>query len=272
MFIKRFTRFCRINKNYAVSGLFAFVFFAAFHTILCVSWALGQDEPVPVKTIERTKATTIPIAYGVLTNEGGFQKKGIAGSAFFINDEGYFITATHVLDGSYGDTTQAIKEEYILAVYIIISRLQNGIMNAHWFKFNDCIKNTDADIAVCRPDTNPFTVEEVKRRIGFATFKKSPNIKDGMPVAFTGFPLDSLRPITAKGNIASYDEIKGAIIIDNSAWPGVSGSPVYLFDGKVIGIVLRGGINEASGLAVARYSESITKFLAENKIRFEQER
>lgn len=177
-----------------------------------------------------------------------------------------------MLKGGYWEKIRKTKEEPIPAIYITVREPQTDSLLTYWIKFGKCIMDTTIDIAVCRPDTNPFAVGEIKKQISFATFKKLPDIKDGTPVALTGFPLDFMRPITAKGSIASFDATAGEIIADISAWPGASGGPVYLFDGKIIGVLIQGGRNEGIGLARVRHFESITKFLTKNKIRFYQEK
>lgn len=53
------------------------------------------------------------------------------------------------------------------------------------------------------------------------------------------------------------------MLVDKNNWPGASGSPIYLEDGRVIGVLVqRGiGINDAAGLTLGRVSKLIVPFL-----------
>jgi len=178
------------------------------------------------------------------------------------------LTAGHVFNN--WEKIDKSGGECFPAIYTIVGGWQADTTRIHWFRFATCRRNKVADIAVCKPQDNPFLAEDVKRQINFVTFTKLQSREDGTPIAFTGFPLNFLRPITAKGNIASYIEAEQKIVIDNSAWPGASGSPVYRYDGQVLGIIIKRGKNEGTGLAYARVTESIIGFLTRNNIKFHQ--
>lgn len=247
---------------------FTFIFFTA--TILCINFACSINKSISIKTIKRIKSTTVPIVCGTKKRDGEFHVNKIIGSAFFINDEGYFLTAGHVFnDWAKIDTT---KEKCFPAIYMVMGGWEADTTQIRWFRFKTCRRNEVTDIAICKPKTNPFLTEDVKRQINFVTFTKLQSLEDGTPVAFTGFPLNFIRPITAKGNIASYIETEKRIVIDNSAWPGASGSPVYRHDAQVVGIIIQRGINKGTGLAYARDTDSIIKFLTINKIKFHQKK
>ena len=61
------------------------------------------------------------------------------------------------------------------------------------------------------------------------------------------------------------------MIVDKSAWPGASGSPVYASDGAIVGLLIQRGFNDASGIAFARTSVYISAFLAKNKAERQRE-
>jgi len=248
----------------------AFVLLTTFHTLICANHAFGQDKPVSVETIERIKSAAVPVVCGALAKEDTFHVSRILGSAFFINEEGYFLTAAHVVSAlEKRDTSQV---QCFPAIYMPVGGWQTISKGVHWFLFDECIKDETADIAVCKPKDNPFTAENVKRQLAFVTLGTALNLKDGTAIAFTGFPLQLLRPVTSKGNLATYIETDKKIVIDKTAWHGASGSPLYVSDGKVIGILIETGIGESSGLALARPGEFIIDFLTKNKIRFYQQK
>jgi hypothetical protein len=125
--------------------------------------------------------------------------------------------------------------------------------------------NEGFDIAICkivrgiRPvlgrEPNPVTLDtELK--------------DDGTPIAFTGFPLSYAVPITSRGFTSGYSDTRDEkgprdLIIDKSAWPGVSGSPIFLENGAVVGILVRRGIDNGSGLAMGRPASFIAKVLSQ---------
>lgn len=96
-----------------------------------------------------------------------------------------------------------------------------------------------------------------------------PNISTEKPadrtsVFFTGFPLQATDPITSVGAVAGFVADGGytTIMIDKNAWPGASGSPVYLADGKtIVGMILRMGTGDAIGLSFGVNGGKITEVL-----------
>jgi hypothetical protein len=53
------------------------------------------------------------------------------------------------------------------------------------------------------------------------------------------------------------------LILDHAAWAGGSGSPVYLSDGRVVGILLARGTDEGAGVALVRPSEALRAIVGE---------
>ena len=80
---------------------------------------------------------------------------------------------------------------------------------------------------------------------------------DGTQVAFAGFPLEARDPMTFRAHLAAYraplpNLLTPGLIIDHPSLPGYSGSPVYMADGKVVGILVADGGPDAPGTAIAR--------------------
>jgi hypothetical protein len=97
---------------------------------------------------------------------------------------------------------------------------------------------------------------------------------DGTSVFFTGFPLQATDPITSIGAIAGYSagDSYSTVFIDKNAWPGASGSPIYLLDGKTaIGMVTRTGTGDSAGLSFGIAGERIVAVLADAKTNWEKE-
>ena len=93
---------------------------------------------------------------------------------------------------------------------------------------------------------------------------------DGTPIGFTGFPLHFQIPLSSVGNISGYVETRDdgrgprSIIMDKEAWPGASGSPLYLANGKVVGLLRQRGVNEGNGRTIGLPSRLIQEFLSQN--------
>jgi len=94
---------------------------------------------------------------------------------------------------------------------------------------------------------------------------------DGTLIAFTGFPLEVAIPVTSRGSLASIGAFTGnqpEIMVSGVSWGGMSGGPLYLVDGGVIGVMLKTGRENsvAVGMAFARPTSSVLDFLRKNNI------
>ncbi len=235
--------------------------------LVVVTRLCASDTTISEATIARLKHSVIPIVCGYLDETHQFHLVAVAGSGFFVDRLGRFITARHVLNN--WEEISRNRHTCNPAVYIPHDGWQHAFTNTfrvESFDFTNCQVDETIDLVLCELRENPFTsartVTSQVEPVSFSTDEQS----DGTPVAFTGFPLENTVPITSKGDVAGKTGIAGTeldfdYIIDKAAWPGASGSPVYLADGRVIGIVLRGGINAGSGLAYARSATVIRRFI-----------
>ena len=134
------------------------------------------------------------------------------------------------------------------------------------FQFTSCTVNDELDLALCHTLTNVTERRDQGVQIVPVIFETSLQ-QDGTAVAFTGFPLSLTQPITSRGAVGTYRIVKDdfgprELIIDKNAWPGASGSPVYLENGRVIGLIVQRGIGDGSGIAIARTSGFVARFIA----------
>ncbi len=232
---------------------------------ISVTLFTARPKDVSVKTIEAIKRSIVPIVCGFPDAGGNFIVVSIVGSGFLVNKNGDFLTAAHVLGDWQRVSTPQVP--CFPTIYIPIGgwKKRREQFQARWFKFLSCVADEQVDVAACHTINNPFTDSAIEAQITPVKFGKAEE-SDGTPVAFTGFPLNSLVPITSKGFIASHREISnqgqaGEIMIDKDAWPGASGSPVYIASGLVIGVIRKRGIGEGVGLAYARTANRIVAFL-----------
>ncbi|HLJ29754.1 MAG TPA: serine protease [Candidatus Angelobacter sp.] len=257
--------------------------FTRGYTFACLLLFAGSFSPVcsledpPLDSLAqatvRINRSLFPIVCGQVAQPGNrFSAVSIAGTGMFVDSRGHFITASHVIRERFSRSQQQ-PNGCFPAIYIPRNGWETGTrsFDANWFKFRDCVSDQAMDVAVCQTVGNPFALSS-SLQISFVQFAEvSP--ESGTPVAFTGFPMQAREPVTTPsrivrlettGNVTSW-VIRGEGN-DEPPWPGSSGSPVYLADGKVIGIILRRGIEENSGLAFALSASAIRSFLTNHQL------
>jgi len=215
-----------------------------------------------IPTIEGMKHSVAPVI--CMSGDGPEAAvEHVEGTAFFVSRRGDFLTAGHVING-----IETHKHPCpVTAIYLPSARWRADAPEEtlRWFPFHtsDCVIQSAQDLAKCSP-----VADLSVRRPGFS-FELQPvqlefsDQADGTQVAFTGFPLGVRDPFTSRGGIATHRSSKDSaqLVLDQTAWPGASGSPVYVSDGRVIGIMLARGIDEGAGIAVVRPARLIRPIL-----------
>ncbi len=220
-----------------------------------------------LKTIQTVKRSVTAVACGQRESDGSVSLVSMEGTGFFVSEDGTFLTAGHVAHGLYLGSPPREKLCIIPVIYVPTDGWKVGTeIQLQWFKIENCVYNDDLDLAKCKTVQNPFK-SDIKVKPLVVDFETSTQL-EGTPVAFTGFPLNTAQPITARATVGAYwgaakESNPREMVIDHSNWPGASGAPVYLSNGKVVGLILKRGFNEASGLAFARSAAFIKSFMAE---------
>jgi len=185
-------------------------------------------------------------------------QEGIAGTGIVVSDEGYVLTAAHVVTGTEAGLRGegATKVEFFVGVSITMSG--PAANSGGSFSYIPCtIKDTDPahDIAILQLAQNPFA--EAFRR-GIKIGDKEPKVMlgvaktdqsvptEGQTILVSGYPLSIPTLVTQKGMIASEPftgaqtqrpntpagsltpEIEDSILLDAVVNSGISGGPVYL--------------------------------------------
>jgi Trypsin-like peptidase domain len=225
-----------------------------------VSAAIAQSNDEFIGAIARIKGSVAPV-----TCFSPPQQISVNGTAFFIDTDGTFLTAGHVIKEFLPSGTLYGCNR--VGIYVPIDAWQRAQQfNARLLVFSPerCSFDGLVDVAKCKTIDNPMLDKEIHvKPMAISWEEQTP--PDGAAVAFTGFPLSAVIPYTSRANIVAYPPpIKpGAthILLDKTAWPGASGSPVYISNGNVIGLIIQRGEGAASGLAVACDSQAIGRFL-----------
>jgi S1-C subfamily serine protease len=240
-----------------------------YAALLLCAYAFASDSAVSfVSIVDHLKGATVPIVCVGQNPDGTAFLIPVEGTGFFLSDDGDIVTAGHVAQGLFAPGR--IPACPIPAIYIPIGGwdetaasvdLRVSFINRCWW--------SDTDIGVCNLKENPFTITAITKKPIIAVLEGSLQ-QEGSVVAFSGFPLTFLQPITSQGIVGAYQGVEPKVgpkvmVLDKNAWPGASGSPVYNINGKIVGMVVQRGFNDATGLAFARTSAFIERFLAENR-------
>jgi len=188
-----------------------------------------------------------------------------------VDQKGVFITANHVISDMLASPLKDACKPAI--TFPVGGWKRDPQQNVQWFEFDTgiCKVNLRSDVAVCRTTIDLSNQQTISFEVATISTQRS---QDGTAIFFTGFPLQATDPITSIGAVAGYpvDDSYSTVIIDKNAWPGASGSPIYLLDGKtVIGMVTRTGTGDAAGLSFGIGGERISAILANAKAQWEEE-
>jgi Trypsin-like peptidase domain len=243
---------------------------AVLFAVLALGHHLSAQIDSFPETIEKVKLSIFPVACGSYPDKDNqMSVKEIMGTGFFVDYDGDFITAAHVISEHFKwNKRNEPTSDCFPVIYVPNPTWQVS----RWFQFGSCTVNDAIDIAVCKTRLNPFGESGLHiNRLHLGSTVP----KDGTAVAFTGFPQFILVPITSRANVASSGDFftpgQMDVVIDKTTWHGVSGGPLYLADGTVIGIVIKTGEGLWSGMGFARQTSSFLKFLSEKKIPIWQE-
>ncbi len=237
---------------------------------------LPPAAPTPpnfINSIAQIKRSVVPVVC-VRPQQGNADLTlvSVEGSAFFLLRDGTFVTAGHVVRDLTNPTRQITCPTS--AIFIPEGGWQPRAVNfrVQYFFFSqaNCTRDEGLDIAICRaPRDIRQTMGNDPQPVALDTTLQ----EDGTPAAFTGFPQTPLSfrvPVTSRGFIAAYAETVDEsgprqLFFDKTTWPGASGSPIYLENGKVVAILLARGTGDGAGVTIGRPALFIERLLAQGQ-------
>jgi S1-C subfamily serine protease len=184
--------------------------------------------------------------------------QSVVGTAFFTASTGTFVSAAHVI-------TDTRQPNCFPAIYLPTEGWEPNAtaLAIRLYNFSRCpVVDARLDIAICETDDDLSRDADKGIRIQPVAFNQTRH-PAGTQVAFLGFPLQETTPVAVRGSIAAYWStgtlVHGELVIDKSAWGGMSGGPVFREDGTVIGIVTNRGTKTREGMTMARPAWFVTE-------------
>lgn len=227
--------------------------------------AKPTDDPF-IAAIETMKRSIAPLVCLSVKGESILARLG---TGFFVASTGEFLTAAHVL----ADMQKSDRPCPLSAITLPLAGWQPGAADepTAWipFKIGECVIDTLLDVAKCRALIDP-PGRMAARGLRIVPVQFEWDIPpDGTQAAFTGFPLGVRDPMTFRAGVAANRPVWrdgkaiAQLVLDRSAWPGFSGSPVFLSDGRVIGVLFAGRIEEGTAMTFLRPASALRGMINE---------
>lgn len=169
----------------------------------------------------------------------------VLGTAFFVNDEAFVITARHVIQGGLRLVTNTDAQRKNINISMGLPNSDNFVGNRVLVDFDVIDDDENKDLTLIKLRMNPFR-GEVRSGVRMAGAEipipvSVPNLRRDRPregewIGISGYPFEQRSLVTNSGYIASVWTIPN-YLADVEVNPGNSGGPVYLVkDSSIIGV------------------------------------
>ena len=245
-----------------------------------------------VASITQMKPSVVQIIFKSDSAKPEYQQ-GIAGTGIVVSDEGYVLTAAHVITETEAAlrANHASKVEFFVGISVDAMAVPSANSRGSFAYIPSTIKDIDPvhDLAILQLAQSPFSEafrlgikigdKEPKVTLGVAKLDQSPP-PEGQTVLVSGYPLSIPLLVTQKGMIASEPfsvvqmqrpnalagsltpEIEDSILLDAEVNPGIDGGPVYLpGEHSVIGIC---DAYEPSAISATQRPQTVVPGAAQN--------
>ena len=244
----------RMRRNNGSSASWLVALLACFFGCLAVGAASGDFEDDA-----SLSAAVCPVAYQLdqSPSSRGYHYS-FFGNAFFINEQGYLLTAAHVLE-TFRDGGQP---------YILVSRpnspprlLQAAIVAV----------DSEHDVAVLLATPNPFTGNH---KVAFLPLAPDPAFRGQSVIAFSLHPpkvqnahtFEVPREDRSSGEVLSYESTQleksapaaDVFLLSHPVTLGQSGSPVLALDSRAVVGLVEGRWLRSSAVSIAKSSSLST--------------
>jgi len=254
-------------------------FFLLFVAVLAPDVSFGQSGADP-HGIEEARKAVVPIVCLVRSrNDKQVVRYRTVGTGFLVDMTGTFVTAVHVIASFSGNAEKTACQGAIAFSTgkakargkgqwssLPKSEWERPPKDVRWLAvdFAACHKNPEFDVAVCKTMRN-LTTEPVSHGVATVSTERPPT---GTSVFFIGFSLQATSPIVSAANVKELvEQGSSSIDLDTSAWPGASGSPIFLPDGKqVVGMITKTGNENSAGTSFGVVGDKIATIQAEAKV------
>jgi hypothetical protein len=165
--------------------------------------AYGEDAAF-TKTIEKMKQSIVPIVCFVNQKETNRPYLiSVEGTGFFVAGDPRVITAGHVAKGL--TQTGRIPQCPSPAIYLPFDGWNSSNTKIEYVPIANCATGDSLDIAACALLQDPQTMDVITVKPKGSALDDT-IYPDGTPVAFMGFPLSFVKPITSQGIVGAYKD------------------------------------------------------------------